>query len=55
MLSVLQKVKKVDKLVNSEAGQKALPDRTPNPTEMGTQHQTSFLREFSLEVSAVGN
>lgn len=59
MLPVLQKVKKkkkkwIGKLTNSEAGQKALSGRTPNPTETGIQHHTSFFRKVSLELSPVG-
>lgn len=45
----------IGKLTNSQAGQKTLSDRTPNPTEMGIQHHTSFFRKVSLELSAVGN
>lgn len=45
----------IGKLTNSQAGQKALSGRIPNPTEMGIQQLTSLFRKVSLELSAVGN
>lgn len=41
--------------IGQQAEQKSLSAKKQNPTEMGTQHQRSFLRGISLELGAVGN